>query len=243
MAENEVTPAGARASATAVAGVLAAVGLLLVMLTWASTIGPDAIVAGGNEPSYGQPSPTAVDNTDSGVDAPDTHQKRHELLWMILTFTALLLASVVTLAALLTVLRWLLTRDWRRSRREPDPEEIAFEPLGVPALARALAEGAQAQRQLLEDGSPRNAIVACWHRFELGAAAAGIDRARWETSSEFTLRVLDQLSADPAAVTELADLYRDARHSEHEITEDSRARARAALDRILETLHTTAGAR
>ncbi|MET0524582.1 MAG: DUF4129 domain-containing protein [Nocardioides sp.] len=54
--------------------------------------------------------------------------------------------------------------------------------------------------------------------------------------------MLDDLSADPAAVTELADLYRDARHSEHEITEDSRARARAALDRILETLDVPTGA-
>ena len=241
MAENGVTSTGARAAVTAVVGVLAAVALLLVMLTWAASIGPDEVVTGGREPSYTELSPTAVENADAGVDARDSDVERHDLLWRILTYTALGLASVVTLAALLTLLRWALTRDWRPRRRERDPDEVAFEPLGAPALARTLADGAQAQRRLLNDGSPRNAIVACWHQFEQQAAAAGIDRAAWETSSEFTLRVLDDLSADPGAVTELADLYRDARHSDHEITEESRARARAALDRILETVQVPAG--
>jgi hypothetical protein len=240
VSENDGSAASARASVTAVLGVLAAVGLLLVMLTWAASIGPEEIVAGGKEPSYTELSPTAVENTDSGADAPDRNRERHDLLWMIFTIVAYGMASVVMLALLLNLLRWLLTRDWRWSRPERDPEEVAFEPLGAPALARALAEGAQAHRQLLADGTPRNAIVGCWHRFEQDAAVAGIERAAWETSSEFTLRVLDQLSADPAAVTELADLYRDARHSEHEVTEDARARARVALDRILDTLHAPA---
>jgi hypothetical protein len=96
---------------------------------------------------------------------------------------------------------------------------------------------------MLGEGSPRNAIVACWHQFEQHAAGAGIDRAPWETSSEFTLRVLDELSADPAAVTRLADLYRDARYSEHEITEESRDRASSALDDILDSLSVRSEAR
>lgn len=230
-----------RASVTAVVGVLAAVGLLLVMVTWAASIGPDEIVAGGRPPSNNQLSPTAVQNTDAGTDAPDSERQRSDLLWRILTFTAVGLAAVVTLAAILNVMRWLLTRDWRVRRREREPEEVAFETLGAPALAQAVSEGAQAQRRALEEGDPRNAIVACWHRFEQHAAAAGIERAAWETSSEFTLRVLDDVSADPAAVTTLADLYRDARHSNHEITEESRARAREALDRILGSLRAPSG--
>jgi hypothetical protein len=231
----------ARASVTAVTGVLAAVGLLLVMLTWAATIGPDEIVAGGRAPSYDEVSPTAVENTDAGADAPESERERNDLVWRILTFIAVALATVVTLAAVLNLIRWLLTRDWRWRRRERDPEELAFETLGAPALARTMTQGAQAQRRALELGNPRNAIVECWHRFEQHAATAGIERAPWETSSEFTLRVLDDVSADPVAVSELAGLYRDARHSAHEITEESRARARDALDRILGSLGAASG--
>jgi hypothetical protein len=148
---------------------------------------------------------------------------------------------VLVLAVLLTVLRWLLTLEWRR-RHEPEPVEVAFDPLDAPAaLAGALAADARAQRQLLDTGSPRNAIVACWHRFEEQAEAAGVRKQRWETSSEFTMRVLDRLSADDAAVLHLAELYRDARHSEHEVTEDNRRAAAEALDAIHRSLGAKAG--
>src|SRR5215218_8252316 len=111
MSDNGGTPTSARASVTAVVGVLAAVGLLLVMLTWAASIGPDEVIAGGREPSYQPPSPTAVDNVDNGVDRPERDRPRHELLWLILTIIAFTLAAVMVLAVLLTGLRWALTRN------------------------------------------------------------------------------------------------------------------------------------
>ena len=98
-----------------------------------------------------------------------------------------------------------------------------------------------AQRELLTSGSPRNAIVACWHRFEEQASLVGVRRRQWETSSEFTLRVLDRVSADTSAVTTLAELYRDARHSRHEITEANRDAALEAFDIIVRSLTTRAG--
>jgi hypothetical protein len=236
-AEQPDAGAARRASLTAVVGVLAAVGLMLVMLTWASSIGPDEIVAGGGAPSYRTVTPTVSEAADGAGRPRDGDGESHPLLWMIITITATFLASLVLLAAALSVVRWLLTRNWHRYR-ERDPDEIAFETIGVPALARAVADGAQGQRRALSEGSPRNAIVECWHRFEQQAASVGVHRFAWETSSEFTLRVLDDLSADTAAVTELADLYRDARHSQHEITEEMRGRARAALERIYRSLGT-----
>jgi hypothetical protein len=63
-----------------------------------------------------------------------------------------------------------------------------------------------------------------------------VRRLPWETSSEFTLRVLDRVSADTRAVVALAELYRDARHSRHEITEENRDRAAEALDVIHRSL-------
>ena len=240
MSENSGDRAAARASVTAVVGVLAAVGLMLLLVTWAATIGPDEMVTGGNTPTYESVTPTVIEDSSAGGEPRDRDRDSHPLLWAILTIGATLLASVVMLASVLSVLRWLLTRTWRRGR-ERDPDEIAFETLGAPALARAVSRGATAQRRVLDEGSPRNAIVECWHLFEQQAASAGVRRAAWETSSEYTLRVLDDLTTDTAAVVELADLYRDARHSQHEITEDSRARARAALDRIYASMHVPTG--
>ena len=105
--------------------------------------------------------------------------------------------------------------------------------LEAPALLSAELRGdADEQRRLLADGTPRNGIVECWHRFEQQAAGLGFEREPWETSSEFTLRMLELVSADPHAVTVLNELYREARFSEHPLTEEHRQRARDALDAV-----------
>jgi hypothetical protein len=74
--------------------------------------------------------------------------------------------------------------------------------------------------------------VACWDRFEEHAERAHVARRPWETSSEFTLRLLDRVSADPVAVARLEGLYREARFSGHEIDEPRRQAAVEALDAI-----------
>ena len=103
-------------------------------------------------------------------------------------------------------------------------------------VAGALLEDAAAQRRLLESGTPRNAVVECWHRFETAAAAAGLERRDWETSSEYTMRVLDLVDAHQPAVSRLGDLYREARFSEHDLTEADRAAALEDLDTIHHTI-------
>jgi hypothetical protein len=227
------------ASVTALAGVLGAVGLLLLLVTWAASIGPQQVLTDPGDPrSYPPRSPTtATASPQPGGSSRPAGGGQHDVLFAAVTITAALLGTVVMLAALLTVLRWLLTRDWRRHRPEPEPADVAFDPLEAPAaLVGSMTADYARQRELLAEGSPRNAIVACWHRFETLAEEAGVRRHRWETSSEFTLRVLDRLSADHSAVLELAELYRDARHSAHEITEADRARAAEALDVLQRSL-------
>jgi hypothetical protein len=105
--------------------------------------------------------------------------------------------------------------------------------------AEAMVRDADQQLALLLEGSPRNGIVACWHRFEVQAEAAGFGREPWETSAEFTLRVLDVVAADERAVADLSVLYREARFSDHELVEPTRTAAVQALDRI----HRSLGAR
>ena len=242
MAETANPRASALASVAAVVGVLAAVGLMLLLVTWAATIGPQQVLRDeGNPPTYPSLTPTqSATGEPTGQDAKATGNGDSGVFSAAVTIVIGLLAAVLILAALLATLRWLLTRDWRRKRRDPDPEEVAFDPLDAPALlAEKMAAGARGQREVLATGSPRNAIVACWHSFEELAEGAGVHRQRWETSSEFTMRVLDGLSADDAAVLRLAELYRDARHSEHDITEANRRSATEALDAI----HRTLGAR
>jgi hypothetical protein len=53
-------------------------------------------------------------------------------------------------------------------------------------VAEAVVADADLQLAMLLEGEPRNAIVACWHRFEVQASSIGLAREPWETSSEFT---------------------------------------------------------
>jgi len=95
-----------------------------------------------------------------------------------------------------------------------------------------------AQLAAVQEGTPRNGVVAAWSRLEEIAAETGLVRQRWETSAEFTARMLAGLPVDAAAARELGTLYRRARFSSHELTEVDRDRARAALSVLHEGLRT-----
>ena len=118
--------------------------------------------------------------------------------------------------------------------RRPKPR-TAIGDLVEPVIAdvpRELADASADSDMLLAGGTPRNAIVACWVRLERAAGEAGLTRRAAETSAEFTERVLARYVVDAAALTELADLYREARFSTHPLNESHRQRARAALDEL-----------
>jgi hypothetical protein len=229
-----------RASAAAVSAVAGTVLLVTLLVTWAASLGPDRVLAGdGPATHHATPSPTPTTTaTPSGglpplrdvvpPPPPGTHPVADALVAVLFV---LLVAGV--LVALVLLGRHLWSR-WRLRRRPPPaPEEVGFDPLTAPRrVAEEMTRGAAAQRRLLEQGSPRNAIVACWRRFEEQAADAGVRRRPWETSAEFTLRVLDLVDADASAVTRLAALFREARFSDHPLGEPQRAEAIAALDAI-----------
>jgi hypothetical protein len=203
----------ARAGTSAVVAVLGAAGLLLVLVTWAASIGPERVVSGGHiEPV--NPTQPAV----SIAPPPDPQQKarRHHLEppeWQYVVAFAL---EILTLAVVLFLIGRLLhkaRRVWvvrRRRRKSPVAEEVAFEVLGeAEQVTEAMSEDAEEQRNLLLDVGtiePRNAIVECWHRFEQQAQRAGVQRRVWQTTSEFVLGLLDLVGADHGAVAELAEL-------------------------------------
>ena len=95
---------------------------------------------------------------------------------------------------------------------------------------------------IVVEGSPRNAIVACWLRLEAAAAAAGVEPRPSDTAEEATTRILAERSVDPLAALRLAELYREARFSSHVMDEDARGAAIACLEAIHDGLRREASA-
>jgi len=122
-------------------------------------------------------------------------------------------------------------RTWAAWKRPPEAHWPA-DPDEAGAAAFAVAADAGYQREVLLQGEPRNAIVACWLRLEAAVASAGVERFASDTSSELTERVLAEASVDRAAIGELAALYREARFSSHPMGEAERSAAVAALDAV-----------
>lgn len=226
-----------RATVSAVAAVLAAALLVVVLVTWAASIGPGGVLEGpGIEARRSTPSPT--ESTPTGSVTPQTDGQRLEDStpgpanpWLrTIAFVVELATLCLVLFLLFRFAQWLREAYDARRRRDERPEEVAFDVIEAPGLVvREILHDAEAQRRVLLAGAPGNAIIECWERFETQAAAAGISRRVWETSSEFTLRLLDLAAADDRAVSRLAGLYREARFSEHPMTEAHRAAALEAL--------------
>ena len=154
-------------------------------------------------------------------------------------FVQLLAVLLIVLAVTATV--WIVRAGmWPRLRRSGVRERSVRQVTALPEVAeRELAVDVEAARVALAGGSPRNAIVACWMQLERDAAAAGLPREAAETSAEYVERVVAASSVDPAPIRELAALYREARFSRHELRDDHRTRALAALNRVETSLRSS----
>jgi hypothetical protein len=225
-----------RAAVTSVAAVVGAVCLLLVVALWAASIGPDRALRGPglqrvtdvSSPSTDPPSaaPTRQSDVDRTLEHPG---QASPFLKLVALLVELALAAAVIWLAFRLARRSL--RAWRERVRAPArPEHVEFEVLEEPTPSpKQVEQEAQAALELLDDGEPRNAIVAAWEGFELSSEDLGFGRRPWETSSEFVLRMLAVVQADRGAVLRLEGLYREARYSTHPLGEDARDRARSAL--------------
>lgn len=227
------------AGRAAAVAVVACTVLVAVLATLAASIGTDDVLRGdgptrvAGSPEVPTPTPDAGATPASGPDLTDQHDRP---TWLAVVQTIVIGGFVV--AALFGCAMLLRRLRLPRLKRKAAPEEaVDFEVLPPPSvIASAIAADADRQWQALLSGAPRNAIVACWNRFEVQAAAAGVRRERWETSSELTLRVLTAIGASPSAVIGLADVYREARFSRHEVGEELRERAVELLREIQDSL-------
>jgi len=220
-----------------------AVGVMLTMVMLAARSGPTRIFAGPlHDPSFRGVNPSYTPPAAPQGNGAFTDTSRYH------GGTLFRVVGIVLELAFAACVLWLLYRGAlklyeqlqylrRRPKRRKDPGPVDFEVLDDPERIReALRQGADEQFELLLGGIPRNAIVACWDRFEDYAERVDASRKHWETSSEFTLRLLDSVSADSAAVSRLERLYHEARFSEHEIDESRRESAVEALRAIHSSL-------
>lgn len=255
-------PPGARAVAA-----VAATCLFVVLVAWATLLGPDEVFTGpgprpasvmtSTESCIPLPVQTQADGTTTVQIPDDVAEKDYcdppppsisdyrDLVednpapWWVKVLVRLFLGTLLVVVA--AGVLWLLVAVAREvvSRRGDGPRSAAaFTLLDEPGrVAEQVVGDADEQDALLRaDGDPRNAIVAAWHRFEVQGERAGVPRRSSETSSEYAIRVLDLADADTGPVTRLAELYREARFSDHPITEQHRTDALAALAGIRRSL-------
>jgi Domain of unknown function (DUF4129) len=209
----------------------AATGVAMVLLVLAASSGPVRLwitPPGDVGPSsIGTTGPLDTVAPQDSVP-PDRIVQHHWGDTLVQLLGVLLIVLAVTMAAW-RVRAGMWPRPGRRGVRERSLRQVTALP-EVPE--RELAVDVEAARVALVGGSPRNAIVACWMQLERDAAAAGLPREAAETSAEYVERVVAASSVDPAPIRELAVLYREARFSRHELRDDHRTRALAALNRV-----------
>ena len=203
----------------------------LLLSAWAAAAGPVGVFAGqdfsGKEASapgeeYGT---TQVDNARGpGLPRAEAHVADDRLAAV---FTFAMKAVLVAVVVLLLVAVARAVREALAERREAAAEPGAMGDLVPDVLLTAAREG----EELIEHGTPANAVVAAWVRLEDAARSAGVRDDRARTAAELA-DVLRRFKVEEAALEELAGLYREARFSSHPIGEDMRDRARSALQRV-----------
>jgi Domain of unknown function (DUF4129) len=202
---------------------LTALGLLVLL--WGASTGDPLLVAPDSLDGRGVPTaevPVATTETTAPFEPVptevegDLEPRSVDLDWAVVVGLALVMLVVGL------VVRFLLAhRDDREPPVEVDELDTLVEATADPAGSAALA-----------GGDPRNAVVACWVALEDGVARAGLERSPAETSVDLARRVLGTWQVEESAVTELSELYREARFSRHPVTEQQRTRATSALARI-----------
>ena len=228
----------ARASA-AVAGVLAVLTFLGVVVALGAAAGPGPVISRDGETSSQERTPIEIPTASAESDPrPETTNRRGPVREVALpqwvggtVRVAFVLGALAVLVWLARLTWWWLSPEYER-RRSDRVEGDVGEVEDLVRVARSVAEAASEQQRRLASGPPGEAVIACWLEMERALAVAGVVRQPSETSSELTVRVLSRLAADPEAVRRLELRYREARFSQRPVGEAERAEAYAALEAI-----------
>jgi hypothetical protein len=141
----------------------------------------------------------------------------------------LLVLAALALAFLIAVIVYAV-RNARESRS--DLRVHAIEPVVSRREAVLAAVDATIEELADDERDPRSAVILCWVRLEEIAAAAGTQRDPGDSPTELVTRLLQAHQVSRPVLGTLADLYRTARYSRHDIPASMRDQARAALGRL-----------
>lgn len=153
--------------------------------------------------------------------------------WVLPVLLAVAAAGVVVVIAL--VIGAQLgpgTRFHRRALRRRAPASSTASRSDVDAEVVAALEAGLSELDEAE-ADPRRTVIACWVRLERAAGAAGTERLRGDTATDLVLRLLKAHQLSARVLTGFADVYLQARFaSRHEVDENMREQAKAALRRL-----------
>ena len=225
-------PAGAVAAVVAVVG-LVVLGALVVFASSSGSVDPISESTLRRTAPFEPPPATGPEiptQTPTGTPTPLVSDEP----WQIPDWLSTLVQTVILaigLVAILLVLRYLVRRAVDFGRQVKVPEGLDRDPAFGERMVseEQLADAVETGLGSVDTGTPSNAIVACWLALEKAAASAGVPRRATETPSEFTVRVLGAAAVSRPLLDQLAELYREARFSEHDLPESARAQAREAL--------------
>jgi hypothetical protein len=220
-------------------------GRLLVALTACTLLLVAWVTAASDSVSFVTGRPRTADTSESPLEeqeeatdpvVPPGMQSQEVPGWLEIAIQVIAVTMASILLGFLLYVLWMVWANRRRrrvARRRPGPvPDHAVHDAFLDEAHRELTEATTDQLTALRAGAPRNAIVACWVALEAAVERAGVVRDAAETSSELTARVVDSLGVDGATVAALADLYREARFSVHQLDEGHRARAIELLRQI-----------
>ena len=143
-----------------------------------------------------------------------------ELVWITLAIAA---------AVLVALALWMWIRLAGRSLQQPAQAAL------VADLADVIEEGIDALQSLPD---PRRAVIAAYASMERAFGRIGLPRRPFEAPLEFVNRILSSLPRAADDTWELTYLFELARFSQHEVDEEMRSTAVAALSRIRDRLTT-----
>jgi Domain of unknown function (DUF4129) len=153
-------------------------------------------------------------------------------------------ASAATLGVVLLVVGVLVLAGWMRARRRGPVSGLhdllaARSDTSLPTGTGAtMAESLASIRvpDPHEEADPRKAVIACYLAMTAAAAAAGVERHRSETPSEFLSRLLCSLGSSQDSARRLTRLFEAARYTRRPVDEALRADAINALTQVQEEL-------
>ena len=104
------------------------------------------------------------------------------------------------------------------------------------AVRDALPPATEQALIAIEQPDAREAVVRSWLLLGEAAAVVGFPARPAETAAEYAARIAAELDVPGGELDRLADLYREARFSQHEVGEPQRAEARTLLHRLRDRL-------